>query len=133
MPGATGGTPTAMAPANPPAFAPTPAPGRLAVTLTGDVVSEVWVVPAAGGPGVSPELVDGAFSLGLAAGDYDLELVVGGKRLRTTKPIAVSGGAERVLTARVADGTITLEESVPLEDTTPSPSPGPSASPSATP
>lgn len=133
--GASDGTTAAMAPAAPNAGASaapgteaqaSPAPGRLDVTLKGDTVSQVWVVPSGGGPGAGTPVQEGHFTLDLPAGEYYLELTVGEKRLRTTKPVAVWAGGVRLLEVTVAAGAITIAESVPLEDTSPSPTPDPS-------
>ncbi len=133
-----GNSSTAMMPAPPNGATPgtkaqaSPAPGRLEVSLKGDEVSEVWVVPLSGGPGAGLPVEDDRFTLDLPAGEYYLEFTVGGKRLRTTKPVAVWAGGVRVLEVTVAAGAVTIAESVPLEDTSPSPSASPEPSPQPT-
>lgn len=125
-PGFNAGTTTAMTPGTTEAAAP----GRLAVRFRGDDVTEVWVVPVGSGSGAGAPVVDDRFTLDLPAGEYILELVVGAKRLRTTKPVAVPAGGERSLEVTVEADAITITESLPLEDTAVKAPPGPSASPS---
>lgn len=139
--GNAGGTvasdPTFMVPGNaqPPQTAmagKSMTPGHLTVRFSGKVPAEVWLVAVDGTAIVSPTLDAAGFTLGLAAGDYWLEIVEAGQRLRSRTPLSVPAGGERKLDVAVEAAQLVVEETVAL-DAQPTPEPTPTAAPTATP
>lgn len=104
-------------------------PGRLTVDFTGEVPKVVWLVAVDGTAEVSPTLDKDGFTIGLAAGDYWLDIVDAGVRRRSRTPLSVPAGGERKLEVTVAAAQLTIEEVVALEAQPPKPAPEPSASP----
>ena len=103
-------------------------PGQLTVNFSGLVPKEVWLVAVDGSAVVGPKLDADGFAIGLAPGDYWLEIVEAGQRLRSRTPLTVSTGAARTLEVAVEADKLVIEETVAL-DVQPTPVPTATASP----